>query len=36
LPAQNALTTGTQVRDGFSGVLTEANKITGGISSSQW
>jgi hypothetical protein len=35
LPAKSALTTRTQERVGFPGVLTEANRITGGISSSQ-
>jgi hypothetical protein len=30
LPAESTLTTGTQVRVGLSGVLTEANRITGG------
>ena len=35
LPAESALTTGTQVRVGLRGVLTEANRITGGTSSSQ-
>jgi hypothetical protein len=35
LPAQSALTTGTQERVGLSGVLTKANRITGGTSSSQ-
>jgi hypothetical protein len=35
LPAESALTTGTQVRVGLPGVLTEANRITGGSSSSQ-
>jgi hypothetical protein len=35
LPVESALTTGTQVRVGFPGVLTEANRITGGSSSCQ-
>jgi hypothetical protein len=35
LPAESALTTGTQERVGLPGVLTEANIITGGTSSSQ-
>ena len=35
LPAESALTTGTQERVGLPGVLTEANRITGGTSSSQ-
>jgi hypothetical protein len=35
LPAESALTTGTQVRVGLLGVLTEAKRITGGTSSSQ-
>ena len=35
LPAESALTTGTQMRVGLPGVLTEANRITGGTSSSQ-
>jgi hypothetical protein len=35
LPAESALTTGTQVRLRLPGVLTEANRITGGTSSSQ-
>jgi hypothetical protein len=35
LPAESALTTGTKVRVGLPGVLTEANRITGGSSSSQ-
>jgi hypothetical protein len=34
-PAETALTTGTQERTGLPGVLTEANRITGGKSSSQ-
>ena len=35
LPEENALTTGTQERVGLPRVLTEANRITGGTSSSQ-
>jgi hypothetical protein len=35
LPAESALTTGTQERVGLPEVLTEANRITGGTSSSQ-
>jgi hypothetical protein len=35
LLAQSALTTGTQERIELPGVLTEANRITGGTSSSQ-
>jgi hypothetical protein len=35
LPAENALTTGTQERVGFPGMLTKTNRITGGTSSSQ-
>lgn len=35
LPAEGALTTGTQERVGLPGVLTEAKRITGEISSSQ-
>jgi hypothetical protein len=35
LPAESALTTGTQERVGLPGVLTEANRITGGTSSIQ-
>jgi hypothetical protein len=35
LPAESALTTGIQERVGIPGVLTEANSITGGTSSSQ-
>ena len=35
LLAESALTTETQVRVGLPGVLTEANRITGGTSSSQ-
>jgi hypothetical protein len=35
LPAKSAITTGTQKRIGLPGVLTEANRITGRISSSQ-
>jgi hypothetical protein len=35
LPAESALTTGTQERVGLPGVLTEANRITGGTSSSK-
>jgi hypothetical protein len=35
MPAEGALTTGTQKRVGLPGVLTEANRITGGTSSSQ-
>jgi hypothetical protein len=35
LPAESALTTGTQERVGLPGVLTEANRITGGTSSNQ-
>jgi hypothetical protein len=35
LPAESALTTGTQVRVGLPGVLTETNRITEGPSSSQ-
>jgi hypothetical protein len=35
LPAESALTIGTQVRVGLPGVLTEANRITGGSSYNQ-
>ena len=35
LPAESTLTTGTQERVGLPGVLTEANRITGGTKSSQ-
>jgi hypothetical protein len=35
LPAESALTTGTQVRVGLPGVLTEANRIRGGSSTNQ-
>jgi hypothetical protein len=35
LPAESVLTTGTQVRVGLPGVLTEANRITGGTNSNQ-
>jgi uncharacterized lipoprotein YddW (UPF0748 family) len=35
LPTENALTTGTQERVRLPGVLTEAKRIRGGISSSQ-
>ena len=35
LPTESALTTGTQEKVGLPGVLTEANKTTGGTSSSQ-
>jgi hypothetical protein len=35
LPAESALNTGTQERVGLLGVLTEANRIKGGISSIQ-
>jgi hypothetical protein len=35
LPVKSALTTGTQVRVGLPGVLTEAKRITGKSSSSQ-
>jgi hypothetical protein len=35
LPAESVLTTGTQERVGLPRMLTEANRITGGTSSSQ-
>jgi hypothetical protein len=35
LPAESVLTNGTQVRVGLPGVLTEANRFTGGTSFSQ-
>jgi hypothetical protein len=35
LPTESALTTGTQVRVGHTGVLTEANRMTRGSSSNQ-
>jgi hypothetical protein len=35
LPAESALTTGTQERVGLLGVLTDSNRITGGTSSSK-
>ena len=35
LPAESTLTTETQERAGLPGLLTEANKITGGINSNQ-
>jgi hypothetical protein len=35
LPVESALTTGTEVRVGLPGVLTEANRITGRSSSNQ-
>ena len=35
MPADNALTTGTQEKFGLPGVLTEANRITVGTTSSQ-
>jgi hypothetical protein len=35
LPTESTLTTAIQERVGLTGVLTEANRITGGISSRQ-
>ena len=35
LPAERSLTTGTQVTVGLTGVLTEANRMTGGTSFNQ-
>jgi hypothetical protein len=35
LPAESTLTTETQERSRLKGLLTEANRITGGISSNQ-